>query len=133
MTNTTTDRAKHLVCGTCNPQRMQRYYHTAECPNHPANQPSREASVPFPQETRFGPGLMETWRLTSWVTPGHGRMVRLQGTYPVYCGMGNSHEYPLDIRSKLEDVHSLDPHEVATTLAEWAMEEYPGCGCGEEV
>ena len=97
---------------------------------------SREPSTPFPQETRFGPGLMETWVLTSWVTPGHGRMVRLRGTYPVYCGMGNEHSFPMDIRSKLEDTMreangSDDPTDVALALSGWAMEDWSDpCGDG---
>lgn len=83
----------------------------------PTDATSRAPSLPFPQRTTFGPGSLEDLVLSSWVDRHHTRWVRLQGTYQVYCGMGNEHTVTIATREHLSLViRNLDyNHEASPT------------------
>ena len=52
------------------------------------------------EHQRFGPGQYESMTFKTWVSKveGYGRervTGRLEGTYTVYCGMGNEHDFEI--------------------------------------
>lgn len=76
----------------------------------------------LPRSTTFGPGSMESLRLTSWTKPSSGiRWARLSGAFAVYCGMGNTHTVEVEVR----DWATLtDPDDEAARLLEIVLEDW---------
>jgi hypothetical protein len=76
----------------------------------------------LPRSTTFGPGSMESLRLTSWTKSSSGiRWARLSGFYSVYCGMGNTHTVDIEIRDWATET---DPDDEADRLLNIALEDW---------
>jgi hypothetical protein len=77
------------------------------------------------------PGANEMLDLTTWTRFGTG-WVRIKGHYDVYCGMGNMHRRPVDIKDFADRFVGFDPDDVLDILAsEWLNWDYDGCPCDD--
>jgi len=81
----------------------------------------------------FGPGSLESLKLTTWTTKHRVGRVKVVGDYLVYCGFGGTHTVAIDVWDAAEDHVGAEPEEVAEVLVGYGLEGY-SCSChyGEE-
>ena len=71
---------------------------------------------PRRETVTFGPGALESIKLTTW-TNKHGiGKVRIAGWFTVYCGHGGEHPVRIDERGFAEDFLGWETWKVATEL-----------------
>lgn len=87
---------------------------------------------PPSSSTYFGPGAAEQLALTTWTTSAGVGMIRVRGSYTVYCGTGDEHVVSVDERAHVADIEAgSDPRDAADMLVEFALSEWAD-PCQEE-
>ncbi len=100
--------------------------------------------MPNTRTHTFGPGIFESFTLTTWVGKSVGKLkryhARLEGIYTVYCGNGNEHDQEIKITEaewsntslgrEIAYTHEEDVKlELVDNMLNWALEDWSDpCG-----
>jgi hypothetical protein len=78
----------------------------------------------------FGPGALESIKLTTWTSKHKVGKLRASGSFTVYCGEGGSHEVPINVIEWACDFAGMEPDDVAHELVGFGLDRAELCDCG---
>ena len=88
---------------------------------------------PRRETVTFGPGALESIKLTTWTNKHGVGKLRAAGDFTVYCGYGNEHSVRIDEISVAADHEGLEPSAAVDELVGYSLEGWSDpCDDGAE-
>jgi hypothetical protein len=83
---------------------------------------------PRRETVTFGPGALESIKLTTWTNKHGVGKLRAAGDFMVYCGYGNEHTVAVNETSAAADHEGDEPSAAAHELVGYSLENF-SCPC----